>query len=162
MRRYLETREAGNERWRRRNIRRECNGNMNGGGGLKRQCLFHDGDWCTTSPTRFSSTFDGTIDLSLPSSYKNCSCFNWFFRAAFSRVVWRRLDSSKSHDLAKIHWRPLSAAAFSLSSFREGNYSSFSRGITLRGNYWNFFSDHIIYHLRDVEVPKCKSSFWEK
>lgn len=107
-RRYLETREVENERWRRRNIRRECSGKMNGGGGLKRQCLFHDGDWCTTSPTRFSSTFDGTIDLSLPNNSKKMFLLQLIFRAAFSRVLWRRLCTSKSHDLAKIHWRPLS------------------------------------------------------
>jgi hypothetical protein len=38
---------------------------MNGGGGLKRQCLFHDGDECMRSPTSFSSLFDENIDISV-------------------------------------------------------------------------------------------------
>lgn len=151
---------------------------MNGGGGLKRHCLFHDGDWCTTSPTRFSSNIWRNYRPLTPHQQQEKKEKKHKISATIDGILESCLETfgyeAKSNDLAKFiedHWVFCSIFIVFLFFFFEGNYSSFSRGITLWGNYRNFFFSFfpfliIQFIIYDVEESPCsqraksvKSSF---
>lgn len=122
---------------------------MNGGGGLKCQCLSMMAIDVRRVQLDSRQKYDATIDLSLPSTRK-IFLLQLIFRSAFSRVVlWRRLARKQSHDLAEFIEDHSEYLQHFYCLLFFGEIIHRFPGVYLSEEIIEtFFPDHAIYHLR--------------